>query len=74
MILMFFTVRLQMHARRENMSRRENYFVILVLFDCVGVYVVNLAHESETVDYLASLSDVKYFQILLKIQLEYILH
>ena len=63
-----------MHARRENMSRRENYFVILVLFDCVGVYVVNLAHESETVDYLASLSDVKYFQILLKIQLEYILH
>ena len=63
-----------MHTRCENMSRRENYFVILVLFDCIGVDVVNLAHESEIVDALASLSDVKYFWILLKIQLEYILH
>lgn len=44
-----------MQARRENMSRRENYFVILVLSDCVGVYVVNLAHESEIADSLASL-------------------
>lgn len=53
---LFFTAGLQMHARCENLSRRENYFVILVLFDCVGVYVVKLAHESEIMDALASLS------------------
>ena len=67
---MFFTIRLEMHVRCDNQYKTEadrgNILGQPILFECMGVCVLCLAHESKMRGYLVYVLIVKYLLILFK--------
>ena len=61
---MFFTFRLEMHVRCDNQYKtgadRENILGQPMLFECMGICVLSLVHESEMRSYLVYVLIVKY--------------
>ena len=59
----FFAFVLEMHVRRDNQYKtgadRENIFGQPMLFVCMGISVLSLAHESEMRGYLVYVLIVK---------------
>ena len=66
----FFAFRLEMYVRCDNSCKtgadRGNILGQPMLFECMGIYILNLAHESEMRGYLVDLLIVKYLLILFK--------
>ena len=66
----FFAFVLEMHVRCDNRHKtgadRENILGQLMRFECMGVYVLSSADESETRGYLVYVLIVKYLLILFK--------
>ena len=60
---LFFAVRLEMHVRCDNQYKtgadRENILGQPMLFECMGIYVLSPAHESEMRGYLVYVLIVK---------------
>ena len=60
----FFALRLEMHVRCDNQYKtgadRGNILGQPVLFECMGISVLSLAHESEMRGYLVYVLIVKY--------------
>ena len=60
----FFAFRLEMQVRCDNQYKtgadRENILGQPMLFVCIGICVLSLAHESEMRGYLVYLLTVKY--------------
>ena len=60
----FFAFRLEMYVRCDNQYKtgadRENIFGQPMLFECTGVCVLSLAHESEMKGYLVYVLIVRY--------------
>ena len=60
----FFAFRLEMHVRCDNQYKTGadggNILGQLMLFECMGIYVLSSAHESEMRGYLAYQLIVKY--------------
>ena len=61
----FFTLRLKMHVRSDNNYKtgadRGNILGQLMLFECMSICVLSLAHESEKRGYLVLSADCKIF-------------
>ena len=59
-----FAFRLEMHVRCDNQyeigTDQGNILGQPILFECMGICVLSLAHESETRDYLVYVLIVKY--------------
>ena len=66
----FFAFRLEMHVRCDNQYKTGadggTIFGQPMLFECMGICVLNPAHESEMRGYPVYLLIVKYSSILLK--------
>ena len=59
----FFAFRLEVHVRCDNQYKtgadRENILGQPMLFECMGICVLSLAHESEMKNYLVYVLSVK---------------
>ena len=66
----FFAFRLEMYVRCDTQHKTGaaggNILGQLMLFECMGVYVLSSADESETRGYLVYVLIVKYLLILFK--------
>ena len=60
----FFALRLEVHVRCDNQYKTEadggNIFGQPMLFECMGIFVLSHAHESEMRGYLVYVLIVKY--------------
>ena len=60
----FFAFRLERHVRCDNQYKtgadKENILGQPMLFECMGIYVLSPAHESEMRGYLVYVLIVKY--------------
>ena len=61
---MFFALRLEMHVKCDNQYKtgadRRNILEQPMLFECMGICVLNPVHENEMRGYLVYVPIVKY--------------